>query len=95
MNIAERLEQMMESKSINKSQLAKGANIPYTTIDGIFKSSNENIKLNTLTKLADYFNVSIDYLVGRSPLSEYHLEDLELIKSFEQFLKWRKDYGSD
>lgn len=87
MNIEERLSNLMLNKDINRSQLSKGANIPYTTIDGIFKKGAHNIKLSTLIKLADYFNVSLDYLVGRNNPSN----DQDL-KTFEQFLKYREEH---
>lgn len=53
----------MEEKRINKSELSRGSDIPYTTIDGLFKKNAENVKLPTLKKLASYFNCTLDYLV--------------------------------
>jgi transcriptional regulator with XRE-family HTH domain len=97
MNIEERLSQVMLSKEINRSQLSKAANIPYTTIDGMFKKGCSNIKLSTLMKLADYFDVSIDYLVGRgtdSDLTPDELCELEKYKSFLLFKRKENEYGS-
>ena len=56
--LRDKLLELMEEKGINKSELSKGADIPYTTIDGLFKKNSENIKLPTLKKLAAYFNCS-------------------------------------
>lgn len=98
MNIEEQLDRIMLKKGLTKAQLAKGANIPYTTIDGIFKRSCTNIKLPTLIKLADYFDVSIDYLVGRSTESEYNLDELAEIESFKRYLLYRRketSYGQN
>lgn len=61
--LKEKLSILMDSKKINKAQLSKGADIPYTTIDGIFKKDSDNTKINTLKKLANFFECSIDYLI--------------------------------
>lgn len=57
------LNELMSKKGINKNILSKESGIPYTTIDGFYKKGSENIKLSTLQKLSEYFNVSLDYLV--------------------------------
>lgn len=91
MSIEERLVQLMQIKGINKNQLSKLANIPYTTIDGMFKKGCDNMKLSTLVKLADYFDVSIDYLIGRGSEVEYNLSELREIESFKNYLKYRRN----
>jgi len=58
------LEKLMESRGLNKNTLAKESGIPYTTIDGFWKKGCDNIKLSTLIKIANYFEVSLDYLLG-------------------------------
>lgn len=75
------LNKLMEDRGINKSSLAKGSGIPYTTIDGFYKKGSENIKLSTLQKLSEYFNVSLDYLIkGNECVLNEHEENL--IKSY-------------
>lgn len=43
--------------------LSRESGVPYTTIVNFYEKGTDNIKLSTLRKLADYFNVPIDYLV--------------------------------
>ena len=93
MNIAERLDQLMQIRGINRNQLSKAANIPYTTLDGISKRGCDNVKLSTLIKLADYFDVSIDYLVGRSSVDEFDMMEYHELRSFVRYLEWRHQYG--
>lgn len=93
MNIAERLEQIMQDRGINRRQLSLAANIPYTTLDGISKRSCDNVKLSTLLKLADYFEISLDYLVGRGPDAKLNITELEELASFRKYLEWRNEYG--
>lgn len=91
MNTAERLVQIMKEKNINKSQLSKASGVPYTTIDGIMKKGCDNIKLSTMIKLADCFQISLDYLVGRGDdynLSTYEVDELN---SYRTYLLWRKE----
>ena len=57
------LESLMEKHGLNKSTLSKQSGIPYTTIDGFFKKGFENTKLSTLRQLANFFHVTLDYLV--------------------------------
>lgn len=90
MNIEGRLEQLMLTKNLTKAQLSKGANIPYTTIDGMFKKGCHNIKLTTLVKLADYFGVSVDYLIGRGSDIPYTLDEIREIESFKQYLLFKR-----
>lgn len=55
MNIAERLEQMMQNKGMNRRQLSIAAGIPYTTLDGISKRGCDNVKLSTwILRLVKY-----------------------------------------
>lgn len=64
MDMLEKIELLMKKKGINsKLELSKQADIPYTTIDGMFKKGTENTKRSTLLKLANFFECSLDYLI--------------------------------
>ena len=58
------LTKLMVDRKINKRKLSIESGIPYTTIDRFYKIGYDNIKLSTLLKLANYFNVSLDYLIN-------------------------------
>ena len=60
------LNELMAENGINKSILSKESGVPYTTIDGFYKKGCDNIKLSTLEKIADYFGVTIDFLLGKT-----------------------------
>lgn len=62
------LDMLLKEKGIRKSVLSRESGIPYTTIDGFYKKGYENIKLSTLQKIADYFDVSVDFLIGKSEM---------------------------
>lgn len=70
MNFLEKLDYLMEKRSINKSKLSKMSGVPYTTIDGFYKKGYENTKLSTIRKLSEALNVSLDYLFDETPDEE-------------------------
>lgn len=56
-------DKLLKENNLNRRQFALKSGIPYTTVDGFYKKGYENIRLTTLRKIADFFNVSLDYLV--------------------------------
>lgn len=90
MTFLEKLEILMVNKNINKRQLSIGSGIPYSTIDNLWKTGYDNIKLSTLKKLSSYFDVSLDFLVRDNieepEISEYFLSEHEkaLIKAYRE-----------
>lgn len=62
MSVVNRLKQYMENNGYNKADIARLSSIPYTTIDGLFKKGDENIKLSTLKKLARLIGCTLDDL---------------------------------
>lgn len=63
MNLLDKLNFLMKKYGLNKSTLSKQSDIPYTTIDSLYKKGYSNAKLSTLIALSDFFNVTLDYLV--------------------------------
>jgi repressor LexA len=63
MKFTDKLDKLMDERSLSRMGVAKGSGVPYTTIVNFYEKGTENIKLSTLRKLADFFNVSLDYLV--------------------------------
>lgn len=63
MDFLKKIDYLLNKSNLNKNTLSKNCNIPYTTIDGWYKKGYEGIKLTTLNKLTEYFNVTLDYLV--------------------------------
>lgn len=63
MTFGERLKQLRRNKNINQDQLAEYLNVSQTTIAN-YESNRRSPSIDYLVKIARYFNVSIDYLVG-------------------------------
>jgi transcriptional regulator with XRE-family HTH domain len=64
-SFAERLPLLRKSKKITQKQLAEALGINTRTIQ-YYESGDKRPDFDGLIRLADYFDVSIDYLVGRS-----------------------------
>lgn len=91
MDFLEKLNYLMEENGLNKSSLAKACDIPYTTIDGWYKRGYEGLKLPTLRKLSDYFNLSLDYwaddeitkpIYKKSKMLELTAKEIKLIQDY-------------
>ena len=64
MDFLSRLNSLLKERSINITDLANMTGLPRSTISS-YINRKSNPSIIQLKLLADYFNVSIDYLVGR------------------------------
>ena len=65
MNFGERLKSLRHEKNLTQEEIAEILNVGRPTIAG-YETKNKEPNYETLKKLADFFNVSIDYLLGRT-----------------------------
>lgn len=63
MNIGENIQRIRKSQGITQDELAKKADIPYTTIAKIESSMVKNPTIMTLVKIAKVLKVSLDEFV--------------------------------
>lgn len=64
MTFTEKLDGLMAERHLSRAGLSRASGIPYTTIIGFYEKGAENIKLSTLRRLADFFQVPVGYLAG-------------------------------
>lgn len=84
----DRLACLRKAKGISMRQCANELGIPYTTYVS-YEKNERDPKSEQLIELADYFNVSIDYLLGRTEEQKVNKEvsnNLVLTKHEEQVL---------
>lgn len=60
-----RLKELRNKKNISQLQLAMALNMNQNSISR-YETGEREADYATLIRLADYFNVSIDYLLGRT-----------------------------
>jgi SOS-response transcriptional repressors (RecA-mediated autopeptidases) len=61
----DRLKKLRDDKNLTQTELGKAFSISDATINRYEKNQRQP-DTDTLNKLADYFNVTVDYLLGRS-----------------------------
>lgn len=59
-----RLKELRKDKKITQQQIAKIINVSQVGYNN-YETGKREIPLNSLIALADFYNVSLDYLVGR------------------------------
>lgn len=71
MTLSERLISLRKSHNITQKQLAAELGLSEIAIQN-YESQRRKPAYDVLIALADYFNVSLDYLVGRSEDPQRH-----------------------
>lgn len=65
MPFSDRLRSLRKLRGITQKQLAEAIDVSEITIQN-YESQRKKPAFDALIALADYFNVSLDYLVGRT-----------------------------
>lgn len=90
-----RLKQLREAKHINQQKLAMELNVTQAAINKYEKGLSEP-DIEMLKKIASFFHVSVDYLIGFSDVSSMYLEselsidDIQIINDFHSLNKIKK-----
>ncbi|MFD2133301.1 helix-turn-helix domain-containing protein [Pseudogracilibacillus auburnensis] len=87
--LGDRLKKLRSDKRITQEKLGKKVNVTKVSISG-YENGNRSPDTETLQRLANYFEVSVDYLLGRTdnpnpPNSEFNPMDEinRLIKEYD------------
>ncbi|MBL7071518.1 MAG: helix-turn-helix transcriptional regulator [Candidatus Omnitrophica bacterium] len=64
-NLGKKIKELRGKIDISQDQLAKKADIPFSTLVKIEAGYTPNPSMETLIKIADAFEVTIDELIGR------------------------------
>lgn len=91
MRFLETLNSLLYEKRMTRSDLARELDIPASTINSWFNRGCDGLALSTLIKIADYFKVSLDYLVtGKDYNKKVDTEGLtpEDIQTLKRLVKY-------
>ena len=99
------LKELRKSRGLTQDELAKIFKVSRSTI-GMYENGSREPDYETLELIADYFNVDIDFLLGRTNKTtkiikpttlaahfdgdEYTEEELEEIRKFAEFVKSKR-----
>ena len=90
--ICERFRNLVDIHKIALEDLGDNVDISLATLYNLYRGKLKSPSASTLMTVADYFNVSVDYLCGRVDQNEelYKKEVDELVKSsYEKYLHYR------
>ena len=65
--VAQRIKELMKSEKLTQMQLAHALEVGQSSISDWLNSKSEP-SIENLWKLADFFDVSVDYLIGRKEI---------------------------
>ncbi|HFL2413383.1 TPA: helix-turn-helix domain-containing protein [Clostridioides difficile] len=85
---AKRLKELRIDAGLKQSELAKELDISPSTI-GMYEQGRRSADQETLLKISDFFNVSTDYLLGKSNEREINefIEKLDSPEDIKNMLK--------
>lgn len=67
------LKLKFDQNKFDKKEFSRSSNIPYSTLCKIINGFQRNTELKTIIKIADYFNCSLDEVIGRDSISSVKL----------------------
>lgn len=101
-----RIEELCRKKGINVTQLCSACNIPRASLSDYKSGKKKSLSAEVLSKISDYFDVSVDFLYGKAPkgVDEQSLkialfggssdvtdEMWDEVKRYAQYIKERKN----
>lgn len=99
MNLFDRVKQLAESHGLSIAELERNLGL---STNVLYKLKNQKTSTERVEAIADYFNVSVDYLLGRtdSPVEtiaahhdgeDWTEEELEEIERFKEFVRLKRE----
>lgn len=85
--IAQNLQLLLRARGISENEIAQSLNIPVMTVRRIVSGETTDPRISTLKLIADYFNVSIDALIGNNNKNSLNLMTKKM-PQFVPFLDW-------
>lgn len=82
MNIGEKICKLRTSKNIRQNELAKILGVGTTTISN-YENNYSTPDVNTLVKISNYFNVTVDYLLDNTSITTRNIS-LEPMNGIEK-----------
>jgi transcriptional regulator with XRE-family HTH domain len=81
---SQRLKELRKEHGLTQDDLAKLSGVSFPTISRYENGQRDEPKLTILKTFANYFNVSIDYLVGDTNVKESDFTSDEIGRIFNQ-----------
>lgn len=96
MDFLDNLDFLLKAHNMKRADLARAIHIAPSTINSWYARGTDKIKLQVLIDIADYFRVSLEFLINGNKSVEmianddYTDEEIKLINDFCTMLKERR-----
>lgn len=90
MSLGKRLRQLREERDLYMTDLAPIIGVGKSTISG-YENDKKRPKMATLKKLADFYGVTVDYLLDREEETELPAYIMKIAKDINNLPEHRKD----
>ena len=88
-----RLKELRKEKKLTQEELARDIGVSKITILR-WENGERQIKPDKAQRLADYFGVSVGYLLGYDDITKVNVTDVETFKLFEKVAdEQKKEFG--
>ncbi|MDE5885069.1 MAG: helix-turn-helix transcriptional regulator [Oscillospiraceae bacterium] len=87
MEIKDRLIAIRESRGYSKKTVSEMTKIPYSTYVKYESGERKDVSMQALCKLADFYGVTADYLLGREPKEEQPIDYEEVKKKITEIIE--------
>ena len=78
-NINTILDLLITNSGLSGSEIARKINVSYTTLNSIQNGKTTNPTIENATKIADFFGISVDQLIGKAPMNNFFEKNLACI----------------
>lgn len=96
MEIKDTLISIRESRGYSKKSVSELTGIPYTTYTKYESGERKDVSMQALCKLADFYGVTADYLLGRETASEQEtLTSLNLTEKEKAFIRTYAEFSPE
>ena len=102
MEFLNNLEMLMSKHNMNRSELARACGLSTSTVNSWWNRGYENVSLQTLIKLSNCFDCTLEEIVNGTPecvfcysSSEFSNDELKLIYQYSLFLKYLRKGGNN
>ncbi len=76
MDIKQTLISIRKDRGYSKKTVSEMTGIPYTTYIKYESGERKDISMDSIIKLADFYHITTDYLLGRKSISSEPIDDL-------------------
>lgn len=85
-----RIKELREEKNISQLELAKKLNLTQQSIS-LYEKGDREPSIDVLKSIANFFNVSLDYLLGKSDIRNYDEDEKEFRFAFHKEIEGMTD----